>query len=190
MPTYLAHAFRWHRKSIIIHSIIQNLDNCSPDWICSPNSSACILDSFSTLYNIPPPSSNPDTTTSDDGDAPRKSPFTLLEQYDPSNLSSASAPYAYVADHVVKIDLSCDLAEEIKKYDGKDGLLEKLRDEIEKGEEVKWYVVVCGDEERGWPGKDEEEEDEEEEDEEEDEGVEEEGEEVEGERERGGSRER
>ncbi|KAK4231321.1 hypothetical protein QBC38DRAFT_245050 [Podospora fimiseda] len=152
MPTYLARAFRWHRQSIIIHCIVQNLDDCSPNWISSPSASACILQSFSSLYNFPPPA----TTTA---------PFTLVEEYDPCDLSSDSAPYAYVADHVVKIDLSCDVADEIKKYDdGKqEGLLEKLRDEIEKGEKVKWYVIVCGDEERGWPGKDEDEEGEEDE---------------------------
>ncbi|KAK4165977.1 hypothetical protein QBC43DRAFT_314648 [Cladorrhinum sp. PSN259] len=151
MPTYLAHGFRWHRQSIIIHSIVHDLDDCSPDWIASPNSSACLLGSFSKLYNL------------------NTAQLKLLEEYDTANLTTSSAAHAYVADHVVRVDLSCDVGDEIKKYDGKDGVLEKLRDEIEKGEDVKWYVIVCGDEERDWPGKNEEDEEEEEKDEEEEE---------------------
>ena len=100
----------------------------------------------------------------------------LLEEYDPLNLSEVSRPYAYVADYAVRIDLSASIAEEIQKYEErnrgdrdppmtgpasdetgrkksnkKPGWFEKLRDQLQRGEEIKWYVVVNGDEVRDWP---------------------------------------
>ncbi|KUI55194.1 putative uridine nucleosidase 2 [Cytospora mali] len=100
------------------------------------------------------------------------SPVKLLEEYDPNNLEEVSRPYAYVADHVQRIDSSCSVAEEIAKYEqqvrskpdaamkGPNGEWEtakrpgwfgQLRDQLQRDEEIKWYVVVNGDEERAWP---------------------------------------
>lgn len=109
------------------------------------------------------------------------SPVRLLEEYDPNNLKEVSRPYAYVADYVKRVDLSCSVTEEIAKYEqqvrsrpdsavtgqylcgslnGKrdttrlergTGWLEKLRDQLQRDEEIRWYVVVNGDEERTWP---------------------------------------
>jgi hypothetical protein len=100
----------------------------------------------------------------------------LLEEYDPMNLEEMSRPYTYVADHVVRIDLSVSIMEEIQRYEErlkgerdppmtggvsdetgrkkankKPGWFEKLRDQLQRGEEIKWYVVVNGDEVREWP---------------------------------------
>lgn len=100
----------------------------------------------------------------------------VLEEYDPLNLSEVSRPYAYVADYVVKVDLSVSIAEEMQKYEervkadrdppmmghGSDetgrkkgnkrtGWFEKLRDQLQRGEDIRWYVVVNGDEVRDWP---------------------------------------
>lgn len=104
----------------------------------------------------------------------------LLEEYDPNNLEEVSRPYAYVADYVQRVDSSCNVLEQIGKYEqqmrSKAGLvvteeyshrslngeqetarlgdgtgwLEQLRDQLQRDEEVKWYVVVNGDEERAW----------------------------------------
>ncbi|KAM0373945.1 hypothetical protein ACHAPZ_003871 [Fusarium culmorum] len=90
------------------------------------------------------------------------SPVRLLEEFDVGEMTMACRPYAYVADHVVRIDLSVDVAGEMAKYyermAGEDGWIVKLRDQLQKGEPVKWYVIVCGDEVREVPGKSDEEE--------------------------------
>lgn len=105
------------------------------------------------------------------------STIKLLEEYDPMNLEELNRPYTYVADHVVRVDLSASIVEEIQKYEErlkgdrdppmtgggssdetgrkkpnkKPGWFEKLRDQLQRGEEIKWYVVVNGDEVREWP---------------------------------------
>ncbi|KAI0998463.1 hypothetical protein K3495_g9732 [Podosphaera aphanis] len=104
------------------------------------------------------------------------SPIKFLEQYDPDEMYSCSEPYAFVADYVVKVDLSVLLDEEKQKYeierskqhlkdkmaveggrsdgDGnvlsqdESGWLEKLRKELEPNEDIGWFVINCGDEER------------------------------------------
>ncbi|KAK5660292.1 hypothetical protein OQA88_12832 [Cercophora sp. LCS_1] len=100
----------------------------------------------------------------------------VLEEYDPLNLSEVSRPYAYVADYVVKVDLSVSIAEEMQRYEERvkadrdppmmghasdetgrkkgnkrTGWFEKLRDQLQRGEDIRWYVVVNGDEVRDWP---------------------------------------
>ncbi|KAI1416876.1 hypothetical protein F5Y13DRAFT_204262 [Hypoxylon sp. FL1857] len=99
----------------------------------------------------------------------------FLEEFDPSDLTTVSRPWAYVADYVVRVDMSLSIAEEISRYEAqmksepykpmsgpsdeegrkintfgnkKAGWLEKLRDQLQRTESIRWYVVVCGDEER------------------------------------------
>ncbi|KKY34182.1 putative developmental regulator [Diaporthe ampelina] len=109
------------------------------------------------------------------------SPVKVLEEHDPTNLDEVSRPYAYVADYVQRIDASCSIVEEIARYEhmvrasrepavtgpssdetlngkrdtarlgGLAGWFEQLRDQLQRGEEIRWYVVVNGDEEREWP---------------------------------------
>ena len=109
------------------------------------------------------------------------SPIKLLEEYDPNNLEECSRPYAYVADYVKRIDASCSIDEEVARYEqqvqssfdpavtgrpsgesskrDKDTArskrsaewFEQLRDQLQRDEEIRWYVVVNGDEERAWP---------------------------------------
>lgn len=100
----------------------------------------------------------------------------VLEEYDPLNLTEVSRPYVYVADYVVQVDLSVSIVEEMQRYEeriradrdpamtghGSDetgrkknpkrqGWFEKLRDQLQRGEDIRWYVVVNGDEIREWP---------------------------------------
>ncbi|KAF4965785.1 hypothetical protein FSARC_6456 [Fusarium sarcochroum] len=88
----------------------------------------------------------------------------LLEEFDTDEMVTASRPYAYVADYVVRVDLSVDVAGQMAKYydkmGGDDGWIVKLRNELQKGESVRWYVVVCGDEVREVPGESDAEDDE------------------------------
>ncbi|KAI0097413.1 hypothetical protein F4776DRAFT_535182 [Hypoxylon sp. NC0597] len=99
----------------------------------------------------------------------------FLEEFDPSDLTVVSGPWAYVADYVVRVDTSVSVAEEISRYEArmktesykpmsgssdeegrkintlgnkKAGWLEQLRDQLQRTESIRWYVVVCGDEER------------------------------------------
>lgn len=106
------------------------------------------------------------------------SPLRLLEQYDPYDLTTASSPYTYVTDVAIRVHLSLNVLDEIARYDktvaalpqdqrpmavrsnssnspADKGWLEKLRDELQADEEIGWYVVSCGDEERSWPKEDE-----------------------------------
>jgi hypothetical protein len=90
----------------------------------------------------------------------------LLEEFDPSDLSVVSAPYAYVADYVARVDLSVDVGEHMARYEAAAGgdrgvgmgpmahpqhWLETLRDKLEAEAEVRWYVVVNSDEVREYP---------------------------------------
>lgn len=109
------------------------------------------------------------------------SPVKLLEEHDPANLDEVSRPYAYVADYARRIDASCSIVEEIQRYESRvrrsrapavtgpssdemlckrrdgsgkgpgGGWFEQLRDQLQRDEEIRWYVVVNGDEERAWP---------------------------------------
>ncbi|KAI0111495.1 hypothetical protein F4814DRAFT_356823 [Daldinia grandis] len=99
----------------------------------------------------------------------------FLEEFDPSDLTAVSGKWAYVADYVVRIDTSVSVAEEISRYETrmktepykpmsgmseetfhkintygnkKAGWFEKLRDQLQRKESIRWYIVVCGDEER------------------------------------------
>lgn len=221
MPTYLCHGFRWHRPSIRVFVVVQNIDEAAPEWIIAPDSSNAILRSFYSLFDflpdsrrdgledrqrkkiksrkreaprtppenalipglterelaLPPPSVPPEA---DDVLVNEWSAVKLLEEYDPTDLTSASRPYAFVADHVVRVDLNVSIVEEMARYEDrmaaepsaeramaapssddyknklngkkstgkKAGWLEKLRDQLQLGEDIRWYVVVCGDEER------------------------------------------
>jgi hypothetical protein len=64
MPTYLLHGFRWHRPSIRIHIILNDLEDAAAEWIVAPATSISILNSFYTLYDFLPPSYPPSFTPS------------------------------------------------------------------------------------------------------------------------------
>ncbi|KAK4450644.1 hypothetical protein QBC34DRAFT_61764 [Podospora aff. communis PSN243] len=233
MPAYLCHGFRWHRRSVRVYVVVQNLDDASPEWIIPAKSAACILESFYNLFDFLPYCSPAERGinsrgSSEDGNLTQNtsraqsrghrsrsqsqsqshrsrsrqpsqqrqmsdggrggtsgadffaqdwSVVKVLEEYDPMNLDEVSRPYAYVADYVVPVDLSVSIAEEMQKYEervkadrdppimgpGSDetgrkkgnkqrtGWFEKLRDQLQRGEEIRWYVVVNGDEVRDFP---------------------------------------
>ncbi|KAK0619818.1 hypothetical protein B0T14DRAFT_401633, partial [Immersiella caudata] len=212
MPAYLCHGFRWHRRSVRVYVVVQNLDDASPEWIIPAKSATCILESFYNLFDFLPYCSPSDhdinsPVSSEDGNLTQNtsraqsrghrsrsqrghggtsgadffaqdwSVVKVLEEYDPMNLDEVSRPYAYVADYVVPVDLSVSIAEEMQKYEervkadrdppimgpGSDetgrkkankqrtGWFEKLRDQLQRGEEIRWYVVVNGDEVRDFP---------------------------------------
>ncbi|KAH8839152.1 hypothetical protein MCOR27_005689 [Pyricularia oryzae] len=182
MPTYLCHGFRWHRPSIRVYVIVQDIGDAAPDFISGTRSATAILDSFYNLFDfLPPPKTRDDQqkqppAATDSASSQAWSAIRLLEEYDPSMLGEAARPHAYVADHVVRVDLSASVVDEMARYqarlkesgamggphsdetgrrqraakDRKAGWLEKLRDQLQRGEEIRWYVVVNGDEERGW----------------------------------------
>lgn len=109
----------------------------------------------------------------------------LVEQYDPDDMFTKSQPWAYVSDYMVEVGLGVSIAEEIDKYkkwlaekelvppcgvneselkmspreirkrNQRAGWFDKLKENLEKGEEMGWYVVVCGDEERWVPPEEE-----------------------------------
>ncbi|TLD27211.1 hypothetical protein PspLS_04976 [Pyricularia sp. CBS 133598] len=185
MPTYLCHGFRWHRPSIRVYVIVQDIGDAAPDFISGTRSATAILDSFYNLFDfLPPPKTLRDEqqqqqsppAATDSASSQAWSAVRLLEEHDPSMLGETTRPHAYVVDHVVRVDLSASIVDEMARYearlkesgamagphsdetgrrqraakDRKAGWLEKLRDQLQRGEEIRWYVVVNGDEERGW----------------------------------------
>ncbi|WAO85485.1 Hypothetical protein NCS54_00272800 [Fusarium falciforme] len=193
MPTYLCHGFRWHRRAIRIYVILNDLEDAASNWIIGPATSSSIVSQFYTSYDFLPEVAPPQQEVSvsinkakkdnqhldDDLSLPPSrvppendgvlmhswSAVKLLEEFDPEEIMTPCRPYAYVADYVVRVDLSVDVAGEMAKYyermAGEDGWIVKLRDELQKGEPVRWYVVVCGDEVRDFPGASDDEESEE-----------------------------
>ncbi|KAH8804672.1 hypothetical protein F5884DRAFT_677782 [Xylogone sp. PMI_703] len=278
MPTYLLHGFRWHRRSIRVHIVLNNLDDAAPEWIIAPATSITLLNSFYSLFDFLPPSHPPSTgaatrppatsageeTTKDAGghrvltkkrsipslgllarpvsrmlstsDGPYKSGQSsndngngnshtngpgsstesspegtseslttlkeprfndwsvvkFIEQYDANELV-VSQPWAYVADYVIEVKLGASITEEMMKYEAWKneiegaassaevmspgvagsrastlsmsahgmrrrskwiGWLDKLKDALQKGEEIGWHVVVCEDEERPYSATD------------------------------------
>ncbi|KAK0665901.1 hypothetical protein QBC41DRAFT_158664 [Cercophora samala] len=184
MPTYLTHAFPLPRPLIRIFTVLHDLSPCSPEHLISPPSSHSLLSCFHSLYPFlpfasPPPDFPPATppTGFDLLVSQSYSPVKVLEVYNPDDLASAFTPYAYIADYAIRIDDVADITAITSQYLENDWF-SKLRDElmnigggvveaVEGGEGVKagrigWYVVVNGDEERGFPGEEEESEGEEE----------------------------
>lgn len=96
MPVYLVHGFRWPREGftgIRVHAIVNNLDDCSVDYIQNEHSRADLLDSFRKAY--------PDIMQELEGPG-RKLEF--IEQYNPDDVDgpyALSQPFAYVGDKVV-----------------------------------------------------------------------------------------
>lgn len=94
MPVYLLHGFRWPREGLTgirVRTILHDLEDVSADYIQNPASQFAVLESFRKEY--------PEIMTS----LPN---LTLLEQYDPEDVSSDAAicqPYAFVGDRVVTI---------------------------------------------------------------------------------------
>ncbi|KOS21362.1 hypothetical protein ESCO_005157 [Escovopsis weberi] len=157
MPTYLCHGFRWERALIRIFVIVEDIDEAAPDWVISRGSSRALLERIAAKFDF----------------VPRRavlvnswSAVKLLEEHDPRDTAAATRPYAYVADHAVRVDLGADVEGEMRRYGemvggdsggggggGGGGAVwfERLRDELQAGAGIGWYVVVCGDEERYAP---------------------------------------
>ncbi|GKT45587.1 uncharacterized protein ColSpa_05768 [Colletotrichum spaethianum] len=182
MPTYLCHGFRWDRRSIrSFYSLFDFLPEPIPDETEAQRdkkkrnkSKASKAAALRNEYDVPASTVPPEE---DDVLQNDWSAVKLLEEYDPTDLSYVSRPYAYVADHVVRIDLSNSITEEIVRYEErlsetkamasapsdefykakkgssgrKTGWFEKLRDQLQRGEDIRWYIVVCGDEVRDFP---------------------------------------
>ena len=98
MPIYFAHGFRWPRDGftgIRVHAIINNLEECSVEYIQNDSSRASLLMSFRKNYS---------DTMVELEKAGRRIDF--LEQYDPDDddpKTAVSQPYAFVCDRVAMI---------------------------------------------------------------------------------------
>lgn len=168
--------------SIRIFVIIHDLDDAAPDWIIGRTTSSLLLSQLYTNFDfIPEPSASQSSdplphqsklpSQGDDFTLPPPrvpdtddhvllndwSAVKLLEEYDPEEMTSHTRPYAFVADYAVRVDLSVDVAAEVARYEKRQQEDEgewfgKLRDQMQGAEDIKWYIVVCGDEAREVPG--------------------------------------
>lgn len=140
MPVFLVHGFKWARKAIRIHIVLQHVEEASAEWICNPTTTAVILETFRDLW--------PDIL--------RQLPdLRFVEQYDDKDdpfQATVSQPFAFVADRVVDCGLSMDVGDVLRQGVGADewGALAELRDKVSPDEQIGWYVVYCGDVERKW----------------------------------------
>ncbi|KZZ92190.1 hypothetical protein AAL_06400 [Moelleriella libera RCEF 2490] len=206
MPTYLCHGFRWYRRNIRIFVILNDLDECAPDWIVDRTTASFILSQFAESFDFVPrlddeqqqrrpgeeqqphereeegeleeETGDSDTSTPTQEKRPPLcyddelsmqpskvppdrdhvlahdwSPVKLLEEHDEQETEHATRPFAYVADHVVRVDLGADVAAEMAKYDEsrkkrESTWFEKLREQVQPEEQSRWYVVVCQDPDR------------------------------------------
>lgn len=263
MPTYLVHGFRWHRRNIRIHIILNDLDDAASEWVMAPPTSNALLNSFYTQFDFLPPSCpgpidlSPEPSPTEPDCPPARSPqrtltkknkrsmislkspshkhksslvlrqarsngqndsshsrsetshsispsgvtnlnsqapqakevdrslrfnqwsvVKLVEQYDPEDLTTLSQPWAYVSDYMIEVGSGASISEEVTKYEAKiseeeylphdaekmgisareirkktqrAGWFEKLKEKLEPGQQMGWFVVVCGDEERWAP---------------------------------------
>lgn len=183
MPsTYLCHGFRWHRDAIRLYVMMKNLELCAPDWIIGWETSEHLLES---LYNehtfIPGPlddeairkqeaelaaagTSSPPKFGVPPPRKPKSEDFVLrhewsaikvLEEYDDEDTSTHCRPYAFVADHVVRVELDVDVMEEMSKFNTmtlqqERTWFEKLNQKLQPNEPIRWYVVVVSDEVRDY----------------------------------------
>lgn len=140
MPTYLLHGFRWPRPLIRIHIILQNLDDAAAEWLIAPDTTRTLLENFHELYP---------------GPMKELPGLRFVEQYDPNDLSAnaASQPYAYVADMCEEIKLGIPVESVMTKGINNDQWVAMcdMRDKLAPEENLGWYIVVCGDEERYAP---------------------------------------
>ena len=137
MPVYLIHGFRWPRKAIRIHIILNNIEEAAPEWLMSISTTAALMANFSAIYpNLMPSLPN----------------LRFIEQYNPADTSASatSQPFAFVTDRVERSELSIDVGEVMAqgvRAAGWDALAD-LRDQLAPGEKIGWFVVYNGDEER------------------------------------------
>ncbi|ROT40521.1 hypothetical protein SODALDRAFT_98294 [Sodiomyces alkalinus F11] len=161
--TYLCHGFRWHRPNIHVFAHEQDIGDAALDSTVAPESSAAIIRSFYTAFDFLPhrplaaQGTEPATTSS----LPGHGAVKLLEEHDCRDSMNVGRPYAFVADHAVRVHLSVSVVEEMALYEacmsdkaavetsrGEDvGWFEKLRDKLQPDEDIRWYVIVCREEE-------------------------------------------
>lgn len=137
MPVYLVHGFRWPRKAIRIHIILNNVEEAAPEWLMSPTTSAALITNFRVLY--------PTLIAVLPG-------LRFIEQHNPGDTSTnaISQPFAFVTDKAERSELSIDVGAVMGMGVGAAGwdALADLRDHLAPGEKIGWFVVYNGDEER------------------------------------------
>ena len=137
MPVYLIHGFRWPRKAIRIHIILNNIEDAAPEWLMSASTTAAIMANFDTIYP---------------GLMPCLPNLRFIEQYNPADTSAGatSQPFAFVTDRIEQSELSIDVGEVMARGVGVAGwdALADLRDQLAPGEKIGWFAVYNGDEER------------------------------------------
>ena len=106
--------------------------------LTAPGTTAAMLDNLHHLF--------PDTMASLPG-------LRFIEQYDPTDETTKSQPYAYVADVVEEFKTGVEIAEVTGRGVASEQweAMMDLRDHLQKDAKVAWYAVVCGDEERWVP---------------------------------------
>ncbi|KAL2754481.1 hypothetical protein ACRALDRAFT_209852 [Sodiomyces alcalophilus JCM 7366] len=205
MPTYLCHGFRWHRSNIRTFLQEQDLGDATPDSIIASQSFPAIIQSFYSAFdflpNCPaavgdslarkptlqqPSDTQPHHITASSpspqgfepvpSSPPDQCAIRLLEEYDARGVTSADQPHVFVADHVVRVDLSVSVLQEMALYEertiqytcGHNVMASESRDEYDKresepdevtseksqGEAVRWFeklrVELQPDEDIGW----------------------------------------
>lgn len=156
MVVYVLYGFRWPRvgtfnaPGIRAHIVSYNLLDAAAEYLQEKGTARAIIDSFKRI----------------DPNVPYHLPnLSIIEQYDPDDLSDAalSQPYAYIAAKVITMPeeghpgqlLSLDMEEIIEKgpelTPGGPEALRRLRDFLAPGGKIGWWIVYNGDPERDFP---------------------------------------
>lgn len=139
MPIFLIHGFKWARTPIREHVIIHNVNDAAPDYLMQATTPAALRASLTKVYpNI----------------MKRIPDIHFIEQYDPEDEgpNARCQPHAFVADKVIRSDLSINVREAQDSNPVSTTAWEALVDLKEalagKKAELGWYVVYNGDVER------------------------------------------
>lgn len=140
MPCYLVHGFRWPRRAIRIHIILENIDEAAAEYLVAPKTSTAMLENFH--HKFP-------------NEMKILPKLRFVEQYDPRDTSSraTSQPHAFVVNKIKPFDLSINVKNYMEDMDAEIGekqmaALQRIKEQLAPDEPMGWYVVYNGDETR------------------------------------------
>ncbi len=133
MPIYLIHGFKWVRRSIRIHIILQDVNEASADYLMQETTPIAMRASLTKLY--------PDIMK-------HLPDLQFIEQHDPEadGPDLAAQPYAFVADKVIESNLSISVEDaQVKNPISTETweAMAELKDKLE-GTELGWFAVYNG----------------------------------------------
>lgn len=144
----------WTTSEALLKSLHQNFD-----FIPAPSELKPAKPTTQHQPDVRPPEPKfvpPQTRTPKEDDFVLRhqwSAIKILEEYDDKETREHCRPYAFIADYVVRVELDVDVNEEMGNMgrmmlEGDHSWFEKLNQQLQPDESIKWYIVVVTDEVR------------------------------------------